>query len=69
MEKFTTALAGLCLILPVIAGIAALLALPVMWLWNATMPELFGLQIIGFWMAVKLSLLCGFLFKSAGCSK
>lgn len=47
----------------VIFGFALLLTLPVMWLWNATMPELFGLHEIGFWMAVKISLLSSCLFK------
>jgi hypothetical protein len=33
-----------------------------MWLWNSTMPELFGLKQITWWMAWKLSMLCGMLF-------
>ncbi len=44
--------------------LSLLFALPVKWLWNGTMPELFGLKEINWWMAWKLSLLCAFLFKS-----
>ncbi len=48
--------------------LSVLFALPVMWLWNGTMPELFGLPEIGLWMAWKLSVLCAFLFKSSNYS-
>jgi hypothetical protein len=43
---------------------AIVVAFPVKWLWNATLPELFALKPIGVWMAWKISLLCSFLFKS-----
>lgn len=45
---------------------ALVLGLPVMWLWNSTVPEIFGLGTIGFWQAVRLNILCAILFKSAG---
>jgi hypothetical protein len=45
-------------------GLSVLLAFPVKWLWNATLPELFAIKPIGVWMAWKISLLCSFLFKS-----
>lgn len=48
--------------------IAALLGLPVMWLWNALMPEIFGLKTIGFWQAVGLNVLCSILFKGTSTS-
>jgi hypothetical protein len=48
--------------------IACLLALPLMWLWNWLMPELFDLQTIGFWQALGLNLLSSILFKSASSS-
>ena len=32
------------------------------WLWNITMPEVFGLKEITFWQAFRLLLLAGFLF-------
>jgi hypothetical protein len=31
------------------------------WLWNITMPQVFGLKQIGFWLAFRLLLLAGFL--------
>lgn len=31
------------------------------WLWNITMPEVFGLRRIGFWLAFRLLLIAGFL--------
>lgn len=49
----------------IILLIAMLFTLPVMWLWNDTMPKLFHLPEIGFWMALKISLLCSLLFKSS----
>lgn len=41
-----------------------ILALPIWWLWNNTIPELFGLKEIDWWMAWKISMLTSFLFKS-----
>lgn len=38
-------------------------ALPVMWLWNWLMPEIFGLVTIGYWQAFGIMALCGILFK------
>ena len=40
--------------------VSLILALPVMWLWNATLPELFGFKEINWWMAWKVSMLLGF---------
>jgi len=55
---------GIVLIaLPILFLLTVLLAYPTKWLWNATMPELFGLKEIGVWMAWKLSFLCYILFK------
>lgn len=50
-------------------ALSVLLAFPVKWLWNATLPELFGFKEIGVWMAWKIALLCSFLFKSHSISK
>lgn len=54
------------IVLVVIAalGLSLILAFPVKWLWNSTLPELFAIKPIGVWMAWKISLLCAFLFKS-----
>jgi hypothetical protein len=32
------------------------------WLWNITMPDVFGLKAITFWQAFRILLLAGFLF-------
>ena len=32
------------------------------WLWNITMPEVFGLKEITFWQAFRILILAGFLF-------
>lgn len=60
-------LAGIGIIVTVIIAafiLSLILALPVKWLWNSTMPDLFSLKPIDWWMAWKLALLCSFLFKS-----
>lgn len=49
--------------------ISLLMGFPVMWLWNALLPEIFGVKHIGFWQALGLNLLCGFLFKGSSSSK
>lgn len=43
--------------------LALLLALPVMWLWNWLMPDLFHLGTITWLQAWGLNVLCSFLFK------
>ena len=42
----------------------ALASLPVWWLWNSLMPEIFGLPQIGYWQAVGLMLLAGILLRT-----
>ena len=32
------------------------------WLWNITMPEVFGLKLITFWQGFRLLIIAGFLF-------
>ena len=62
--KLLAVLVGLLFGVVVIFLWSSILALPVMWLWNALIPELFGLPKFGFWDAWQLLLLCSFLFKS-----
>jgi hypothetical protein len=45
-----------------IAGSFLALSLAVMLLWNALMPELFGLKVIGYLQALGLLILCRVLF-------
>lgn len=60
MTRLLLFLMTLCV--PVI--ISVLFSLPIMWLWNGLMPELFKLPEISFLQAIGLNLLCSFLFKS-----
>lgn len=64
MIKFAAIFFGIIGALAIVFVLSLLLAFPVKWLWNSTFPELFGLKEIGVWMAWKISLLCGILFKS-----
>ncbi len=41
--------------------ISLVLALPVMWLWNSTLPELFGFKEITWWTSWKLCMLVSFV--------
>jgi hypothetical protein len=59
-EKVAVFITAMCIIF--LASLV--LALPLLWLWNATMPELFGLKEITWWMAWKLMLLSSILFKN-----
>lgn len=52
-------------VLVLAVALSAASALPVMWLWNALMPDLFGLTEISFLQAWGLSILSSLLFKSA----
>ena len=63
--KILTSALGVILLLVIIA---AVIALPVMWLWNGLMPEIFGLALISFKQALGLSILSGLLFKSTSSS-
>jgi hypothetical protein len=49
-------------------GLAFLFGWIVMLLWNALMPEIFGLKPIGYWQAWGLFILCSILFKGMGSS-
>ncbi len=55
---------GIALVIGLVVIWSALLALPVMWLWNWLMPVIFGLGEISFFQALGLNVLCSCLFKS-----
>jgi hypothetical protein len=40
----------------------AILVLIFRWLWNSTMPEVFGIKQLTFWQALKILILAGILF-------
>lgn len=61
MEK----LGGVVLTIVLVSTVVALLlGLPVMLLWNALMPDIFGLPTISFWQAIGLNILSSILFKT-----
>lgn len=64
MEKFVLFVGAIVLAFVLIVGFSLLFALPVMWLWNCLMPEIFGLTTITFWQALGLNVLSGLLFRS-----
>lgn len=64
MGKFLS-IVGAVVVSIVIACVVALIsAIPVYFLWNWLMPDLFGLSAITFWQSAGISLLCECLFKS-----
>jgi len=64
MEAFIKIVSGLLLIL----GLGLLLSLPVMWLWNYVMPDVFGLNEITFFQSVAINVLSGLLFQKSSSS-
>jgi len=62
--KFTAIVLLIVTGLFVAFGVSVIFALPVKWLWNSTLPELFKFPLIDVWMAWKLSFLSALLFKS-----
>ena len=62
MDEMLTAMG---LVVGVLIVVTLILTLPIYWLWNWLMPELFGLQAITFWQALGVALLSSCLFKSA----
>jgi len=53
---------GAVLGIAIAAVLVAILVLVFRWLWNTTMPEVFGLRELSFWQALKIMLLAGILF-------
>jgi hypothetical protein len=52
----------------VLFGLAAVAGFggAVMWLWNALLPQIFGIAAVNFWQALGLLVLCRMLFGSFG---
>jgi hypothetical protein len=51
------------------AGLLILFGFIVMWLWNALLPRIFGLPVIGYWEAWGLFILSQILFRGFHGSK
>jgi hypothetical protein len=54
MESVVTWALGALFVLIIAAALSVLFAFPVMWLWNALLPELFGLKTITWIQALGL---------------
>jgi hypothetical protein len=57
-------LLGIVISLVLAIANALLCSLPVMWLWNAVAPDVFGLKPLTWLQALWLSLLCAMLFRT-----
>jgi hypothetical protein len=53
---------GAILGIAIAAVLVAIMVVVFRWLWNTTMPEVFGLRQLSFWQAFKIMLLAGILF-------
>lgn len=54
----------------VLVVVAILLAWPTQWLWNnALVGAIDGFNLIGFWQALGINILCGILFRNTSSSK
>lgn len=69
MEIFLKTVGAVVMILLAGAAVAVIVAFPVMLLWDAVMPDIFGLKEITFWQALGLSVLSNLLLKSTDSSK
>lgn len=71
MKKVATVLGWTMIVLLLGAALSLVFAIPVYYLWNWLMPELFHLPTVTLWQALGLTLLCWLLFKSntSGSSK
>ena len=65
LEDILKVLGGTVAVVLIILGLALLFSLPVMWLWDYTMPYLFKVPEITLGRAFCLVLLCKILFGSS----
>lgn len=61
MALIVASIFGLGLTTALVVGDAFLLSLPVMWLWNLVIPDVFGLKALTWAHALWLTMLCGLL--------
>ena len=54
------------LVLLLIVGIFFLIVALLQWLWNITIPELFGLKSLTYWQALRLLIIASILFGGGG---
>lgn len=71
MDNLIAGVIAIVIGIVIVVALGALLALPVMWLWNGVLPNLFATAVvrpIDFWNAWGLLILCGLLFRSSSSS-
>ncbi len=54
------------LVLLLIVGIFFFIVALLQWLWNITIPELFGLKSLTYWQALRLLIIASILFGGGG---
>lgn len=64
METVVKIVGVVITMIALIAGVGLLLAFPIKWTWNVTMPYLFALPTITWGKAWCLNFLCGCLIKA-----
>jgi hypothetical protein len=64
MQLIAVGLIGAFMAILLALSTALLCSLPVMWLWNAMMPDVFGMKQLTWVQALWLSLLCALLFRT-----
>lgn len=62
LESTTTIVLGGILGLIVVLAIIAVLAMIFRWLWNSTMPDVFGIKELTLWQTIKILVLASILF-------
>jgi hypothetical protein len=62
MESIIGGMVGLVLGLIIGSVALAILALILRWLWNSTLPDIFGIKPVTTWQAVKIMLISSMLF-------
>lgn len=65
MKAFFAVIGIALLAVVLVLVMAALLAYPIMLLWNGLLPELFGFKVITFWQAMGLCVLIHLLFPGS----
>jgi hypothetical protein len=61
-EQLISTLVGGVIGLAIGLVLIAIFAIVFRWLWNTTMPEVFGLKHLTYWQSIKVLLLAGILF-------
>lgn len=62
MGEPVTTIVGIILGLAVAVILVVIFTFIFRWLWNSTMPDVFGLRAVSFWQALKILILASLLF-------